>query len=120
MDVHSNASGFAISAADSLRYVRALAGIAHGIGLEIGQKNVPDLTDALINDMDFAIIESCWQDHWCGRMTAYVSAGKPVYDAEYTDRSINFKTACAWAQDAGFSMILKDRDLTRHRKACQT
>ncbi len=118
MDVHDNDSGFPVTRGDTLRYVRALAEMAHAMGLEIGQKNVPELTGDLVGVMDFAITESCWQDGWCGDVAPYVAAGKPVFDAEYTDRPINFKKACAGAAKGRISMILKDRDLTARRRAC--
>ncbi len=119
MDVHDNDSGFALSQADTLRYVRALAAMAHGMGLEIGQKNVPDLTGDLVGLMDFAITESCWQDRWCAQVAPYVAAGKPVFDAEYTDRPIDWKRACAAARAGRISMILKGRDLGASRRGCE-
>ncbi len=118
MDVFDNDSGFPLTRADGLRYVQALAKLAHGMGLEIGQKNVPGLTRDLVGVMDFVITESCWQDGWCGEVAPYVAAGKPVFDAEYTDRPINFKKACADAARSRISMILKDRDLGPERHAC--
>ncbi len=118
MDVDENDSGFDITPQDVVRYVTALAGIAHAMGLEIGQKNVPALTPRLIRTLDFAVTESCWQDRWCDRIAAYITAGKPVFDAEYTDRPINFKKACKAAANMGISMILKPRDLGASRRAC--
>ncbi len=118
LDVYENDSGFDISRDDTLRYIIALVRAAHNVGLEIGQKNVPELTADLVDMMDFAITESCYQDRWCGEMRAYVDAGKPVFDAEYNDRNINFNKACKLAETMGISMILKDRDLTSFRKVC--
>ncbi|MFT6452162.1 MAG: hypothetical protein ACJA06_001654 [Halocynthiibacter sp.] len=112
MDVYQNDSGFTISAAETVTYVRGLADIAHGMGLEMGQKNVPELTDQLVDHLDFMIAESCYQDGWCDQVLAYVEAGKPVYDAEYNDRPIDWGAACAYANSVGISMVLKDRDLT--------
>lgn len=117
-DVHDNESGFDLNARDTLRYLDSLAGLAHGMGLEIGQKNVPDLTGELVGKFDFVVTESCFQDGWCDRVSPYVSAGKPVFDAEYTDRKINWKRACKEAARLGISMILKDRDLHAGMRAC--
>ncbi len=119
MDGFENRSGFPLTATDAVRYVTALAGMAHGMGLEIGQKNVPDLTADLIAHMDFAIAESCYQDGWCNLIAAYTRAGKPVFDAEYNDRNINWTGACAQAATLGISMILKDRDLHAGRRTCE-
>jgi len=118
MDVYDNDSGFPITADENVRYVRALARIAHDMGLEIGQKNVPELTGALAGTLDFVITESCYQDHWCNDVSAYTRTGKPVFDAEYTDQPINWAKACATARRLNISMILKDRDLTIGRKSC--
>ncbi len=118
MDVYQNDSGFDISRADTLRYLRLLAGHAHDMGLEIGQKNVPELTGELVGVMDFIITESCFQDGWCQEVTAYLAAGKPVFDAEYTDRPIDWRKACRAAKWLNISMILKDRDLNPGRKSC--
>lgn len=119
MDVHDNDSGFPVTADDVVVYVARLSGIAHDLGLKIGQKNVPDLTPDLIGHMDFAVTESCYQDRWCDDMGAYVRAGKPVFDAEYTDRPIDLFEACEAARQHKIAMILKDRDLTASVRTCQ-
>lgn len=111
MDVYINDSGFDISASDTIAYVSTLADIAHGMGMEIGQKNVPELTGSLINKLDFVIAEDCFVDGWCKDISAYADAGKPVYAAEYNDREIVFSGVCTSAP-AGFHFIQKDRDLT--------
>lgn len=118
MDVHDNESGFSLSAADTLAYVRALAAEAHALGLAIGQKNVPALSGELVDDLDFAITESCHQDQWCAVMKPWLDAGKPVLAAEYDDRPIDMEKACSEAARLGLSMILKDRDLTKKRESC--
>ncbi len=118
MDVYTNDSGFDISRADTLRYIRNLVEDAHAQGLEIGQKNVPELTQDLVGIMDFVITESCYQDGWCDDVSAYTQAGKPVFDAEYSDREIDWDAACAEAARLNISMILKDRDLNIGRKSC--
>ena len=118
MDVYDNDSGFSLSARDGVRYILALAKMAHGMGLEIGQKNVSDLTPKLVGKLDFVIAESCFQDRWCAEVAAYTRAGKPVFDAEYNDRAINWDRACAEAARRNISMILKDRDLNAGRRSC--
>ena len=118
MDVYDNNSGFPLTREDGVRYIRALADMAHAMGLEIGQKNVPELTGDLIGHMDFAITESCFQDRWCEDVAAYPRAGKPVFDAEYTDKPTIFAQACAEAKALEISMILKDRDLHAGGESC--
>lgn len=119
MDVHDNDSGFPITSDNIVTYVLRLASVAHDLGLEFAQKNVGDLTASLVNDLDFVITESCYQDGWCGDVTAYTTAGKDILDAEYNDRPINFSTACGYAADNSIKMILKDRDLTAELKTCE-
>jgi hypothetical protein len=118
MDVHENDSGFPLSEADSLAYIAALAKEAHGLGLAIGQKNVPALSAKLVGKLDFAITESCFQDGWCGKMRPWLEAGKAVLAAEYDDRPFDRRKGCAEAARLGLSMILKDRDLTKKRWPC--
>lgn len=112
LDVHDNDSGFEVSATHVVAYARLLAATAEGMGLKIGQKNVSDLTEELVDTFDFAIAESCYQDRTCKFYESYGRAGKPVFDAEYTDRPIHFTEACQIAEKYGLSMILKDRALT--------
>ncbi len=117
LDVHINESGFPITELDSLRYIRVLTDIAHGMGLEIGQKNVAALTGKLVETLDFVVTEDCFADGWCDQVADYARAGKPVYAAEYTDTGVDFAAACAWAP-ANFHFIQKDRDLTRQLNTC--
>lgn len=117
-DVHDNDSGFDVTAEDTLAYLRALADMAHGMGLKIGQKNIPELTDALLGDLDFVITEGCFAAGWCAQVLPYAKAGKPIYAAEYTDTSVDFAAACDWGRDRGLSFILKDRDLTKYLQTC--
>jgi hypothetical protein len=119
LDVYQNKSGFDITAEDTLEYIDNLIYAAHNVGLEIGQKNVGELTPYLVDKLDFVITESCYQDGWCDEVLPYIKAGKPVFDAEYTDRPINFNKACKYAENMGISMILKDRDLTSTRRVCK-
>ncbi len=117
IDVHVNDSGFPITELDSLRYIRVLTDIAHGINMQIGQKNVPDLTAKLAGTLDFALTEDCFADGWCDQVADYARAGKPVYAAEYTDTGVDFAAACATAP-ANYHFIQKDRDLTRSLETC--
>ena len=118
MDVYTNNSGFTISSGDTVAYVLALASIAQGMGMEIGQKNVPELTPQLVGTLDFVITEDCFDQGWCSDVLAYRDAGKPVLAAEYTDTGVNWNAACNWARAQGVHMILKDRDLTAQLTPC--
>lgn len=118
MDVHDNDSGFRISAADTVAYVYALAQVAHGMGLEIGQKNVPELTGQLVGRLDFVITEDCFADGWCGGVSAYAAASKDILNAEYTDTGVDWPAACAYGVANDVHMILKDRDLSAALQTC--
>lgn len=111
MDVYINESGFDISADDTVLYITSLADIAHDLGLEMGQKNVPELTPQLVDILDFMVAEACYADGWCDDTLLYIEAGKPVFDVEYTDTNVDWAAACSYAQSVGISMILHDRDL---------
>lgn len=118
MDVYQNDSGFDITREDTLAYLRMLVRAAHDVNLEIGQKNVPELTAELVGVMDFIITEDCFVDGWCEEVRAYARAGKPVLAAEYTDTGVNWPAACAFGRANSYSMILKDRDLTAALETC--
>ena len=51
-------------------------------------------------------------------MLPFLEAGKPVFAAEYTDTGVDYETACGELSPAGFSLILKDRELTAWRQTC--
>lgn len=120
IDLHINDTGFAIGYGDVTTYVTALAGIAHGFGLQIGQKNAPELTQHLVRYMDFAVTENCLTDGWCADMRAYEADEKPIFAAEYGVPKADFPSYCTRAADLGLTVIFKDRDLNAGGSACAT
>ena len=106
------AGAFPVSEADTVAYMQALAGIAHGMGLKIGQKNNPDTVPELVDTLDFIVTEGCFADGWCDEALPYAKAGKPVYAIEYTDTLVDFAAACTYGRDKGISFVLKDRALS--------
>lgn len=117
-DVNYNDSGFDVTPADTLAWLRALADLAHGMGLQIGQKNIGDLTPDLVATLDFAVTEGCLSDGWCDQMAPYVAAGKPVFAIEYAIPPEAQPAACATARAAGLSMVFKTRELSAKGRAC--
>lgn len=111
IDLHINDTGFGLTPTDVTAYVTALAEMAHGMGLQIGQKNAPELVPALVDRMDFIVTEDCFADGWCDATQPYFAARKPILAAEYTDTGVDWTAACAWARQAGALMILAPRDL---------
>ncbi len=115
IDLHINDTGFAITGADVVAYVRALAARAGKLGLPIGQKNAPDLTAALEPVAGFAMAENCFADGWCAELAPYAAAGKAILAAEY---GRNDAAVCQRARAMGISLVFKRRDLTSWRRAC--
>lgn len=116
MDVYTNDSGFPLTAEDAADYASLLAARAHAMGLQIAQKNAPELAPRLAPVMDFAILESCFEYGWCGAFQPYADAGKPIFAAEYRAPDA---TSCTQATDYGISLIFKDTDLTRQFATCE-
>ena len=121
VDGFTNETGFDLTARDQARFLRWLAAEAHARGLSIGLKNAPELVDALVDELDWALTEDCVVDDWCEEMLPFVEADKPVFMAEYTDQVSERRFAwavCPFAADLGFSAILKHRDLDADRVGC--
>jgi len=118
IDGYDNDTGFPITYDDQLRYNRWLASEAHALGLSIGLKNDPEQAAELVLDFDWALTEDCFDQGWCESLSPFLEAGKAVFAAEYTDTGVDFDRACAELLPAGFSPILKDRDLSAGREVC--
>ncbi len=118
MDIHINDSGFDISAQNMVSYIRSLADIAHHMGLEFAQKNVPDLTPFLVDKLDFVMTENCFEDQWCRDITPYITAGKDVLAAEYTTDKHQMHKACNFAKQNNIHMIFKTHDLNQETTNC--
>ena len=118
MDVYINDSGFDISAADTIRYVTALSDMAHALDLQIGQKNVPELTDQLEPLLDFVITEGCFADDWCDQVGRYAENGKPIFAAEYETADADRPALCLSARQSGMSLIFKSYDLDASGARC--
>jgi hypothetical protein len=83
IDAYANRSGFPITAHEQLRYDEWVARTVHGLGLAVLQKNDPGQARALQPYFDGALVEQCNQYQECGAFEPYLSARKPVLDAEY-------------------------------------
>jgi hypothetical protein len=84
MDAYENTTGFPLQASDQLTYNLWIAAKAHSLGLAVLQKNDPDQAAALQSSFDGVLDEQCNQYNTCSAYQPYVSAGKPVLNAEYT------------------------------------
>jgi len=86
VDGYTNDTGFPLTAADQRRYNTFIARAAHERGLVIGLKNDLDQIPQLLPFYDFALNEQCHEYHECDKLQPFVTAGKPVFVAEYTAR----------------------------------
>jgi hypothetical protein len=118
IEIHDNETGFPITYADQLAYARWLAEEAHARGLAIGLKNAADMVAEVLACFDFAITEDCFVQGWADRVLPFITAGKAVFAAEYTDTGVDFPAACAWGRAHTISFIQKNRILTAFRNAC--
>jgi hypothetical protein len=118
IETYTNDTGFPITYADQLAFSIWLANEAHARGLAIGLKNAPDMAADAAPHFDYAVVEDCFYFNWCGQMTPFLEAGKPVFAIEYTDMDVDFAAACAEAESLGLGMILKHRNLDAYREVC--
>jgi endo-alpha-1,4-polygalactosaminidase (GH114 family) len=108
-DTYANgdAPGFHVSAETQLAYNTALTQMAHENGLAGALKNdggqIPDLVD----HYDMAINEQCFQYHECDGYSAFIDAGKPVFEAEYKREPDEF---CPEANVMRISAIRKSQN----------
>jgi hypothetical protein len=80
---YANKSGFPLSAQQQLTYNEWVAGAVHALGMAVLQKNDGEQTSQLEPYFDGALDEQCNQYHECGDFQPYLTAGKPVLNAEY-------------------------------------
>jgi hypothetical protein len=102
-------TGWRVSAADQLKYNRALAEIAYEAGLAVGLKNDLGQVEELVGDFDFAINEECVGFEECELLTPFIDAGKPVFHIEYEIPPAEF---CSETEGLGFNSIKKGRDFS--------
>jgi hypothetical protein len=113
-----NNTGFPLTAQDQLNFNIWLANEAHARGLSIGLKNDSEQLSSLLAYYDWGLTEECFDQGWCGDLSPFIAAGKPVFAVEYTDTSIDFNAFCAQASSLGLSGILKNRELDAYVRVC--
>ncbi|MDX6634224.1 MAG: hypothetical protein QOF06_427 [Solirubrobacterales bacterium] len=112
---YENDTGFPLTAADQVAFDRALADVAHELGLAVTLKNTGGLVPRLRAWFDGAVVESCFRYHECALYAPFVAADKPVYVIEYDRRPGRF---CAEARRRRFSAIFKRLSLSAFRRTC--
>ncbi|OKH87237.1 hypothetical protein LF95_10375 [Thalassospira sp. TSL5-1] len=119
IDGYDNETGFDLSRDDQLAYLRWLTAQAHQRGLAIGQKNAPDLVGDLVDDMDFALLESAWRDDFLAEFKPYRSRNKPVFAVEYREDGASLEKMCGDIGQQGFIGVLAEYDLAGHIENCR-
>lgn len=86
-DGYSNSTGFPLTAAQQLTYDEWVANEVHSLGMAVFQKNDTEQVEGLEPFYDGVIDEQCNEYSECDTLQPYLSAGKPVLDAEYSSFS---------------------------------
>lgn len=120
---YNNDTGFALTARDQLAFNRNLANAAHTRGLSIALKNSGDQAVELEPWFDFVVNEECHAYDECGQFAPFLSAGKPVLNAEYADGEAAARrlatSICPAARAGGLRTLILPLDLDdRFRVAC--
>ena len=100
-----------VDRAGAIELARSFAGIAHGRGMAIGQKNAAESTEAGHREVgfDFAVAEECATYRECDSYRKVY--GEHVLQIEYTDDlPMPFRDVCR-SPDRAPLTILRDRDL---------
>ncbi len=101
-------TGFTITAGEQLTYDEWVAGEVHALGMAVLQKNDGEQTSSLESHFDGALTEQCNQYSECDNFDAYLTAGKPVLNAEYERTTSEF---CAADNAAGIMGARYDLEL---------
>ncbi|ESQ92643.1 endo alpha-1,4 polygalactosaminidase [Asticcacaulis benevestitus] len=108
VDGYANTTGLPLTAADQITYNSWLADEAHARGLAIGLKND---VGQLVGKFDFAVNEQCHFYNECGDYRLFITAKKPVFNAEYdtpyvTNAGGARDTLCTAARTAGLRTLV--------------
>lgn len=109
--------GFSISRAQQVTYNTFLVQTGHSLGMAVGLKNGADPGGSFEQSMvaagaDFALNEECNQYDECSDYSAFINAGRPVFQVEYLDNQKKVYSGangtCAKNIAAGFDGLVKD------------
>lgn len=89
VDGYVNNSGFDLTATDQLAFNRRIANAAHERGLTVALKNDLDQVLDLLDYFDLSVNEQCHEFDECSLLEPFVTAGKPVFNAEYDNRFVS-------------------------------
>lgn len=114
VDGYQSSTGFPITAADQINFNEFIAQQAHARGLSVGLKNDVDQSKTLEPYFDWALDEQCKEYDECDTLTNFISAGKAVFNCEYSGSA---SSVCPYMVGIKFSSLIKTLDLTASIKA---
>lgn len=122
VDGYSNPTGFPLTKADSIDYIKFLAKTAHKEGMACGLKNGVDMVKELVSHVDFQVNEQCLQYNECNKLQPFIAHNKAVFHIEYTEKSpapaAYRSNVCGGAGTAGFSTLIKHMNLNAWTTKC--
>jgi hypothetical protein len=116
VDGYQNHTGFPLTGADQLTYDIFLANLAHKHEMSAVLKNDLNQIPKLLPYFDIALNEQCFQYSECGKLRAFVNAGKPVFGVEYKLETTDF---CPQANSMNFNFLKKKLSLGPGRTSCR-
>lgn len=121
IDGYQEDNGFELTIEDSKKFCEWLINEAHERELSIGQKNTEELVPSMHQKFDWALTEDVFYQNIQDCYQPYITAGKPVFSAEYTDvmNVADFRNeACPKATLLHYFLFLKHRDLNKWTYDC--
>lgn len=124
VDGYANDSGFNLSYNDQLRYNRAIADLAHSLGLSVGLKGNIEQVPDLWPYFDWTLNEQCFEFDECAVLSKYFLAnGKAVFNVEYDDLYSGYRAKstefCPKANAAKFNSMKMPLELSGGRWPCR-
>jgi len=124
IDGYANESGFPLTYHHQLVYNRAIADLAHSLGLSVGLKGDIDQAADLWSAFDWTLNEQCFEFDECDLLTSsFVAHGKAVFEVEYDDPFSGHHAApatfCARANALNFNTMKMPLELDGGRWPCR-
>ncbi len=108
------ASGFpGLTTADRMRFARQVAALAHRIGLRVGVRSGPALAARIEPYADFGITEGCFATARCADFSAFIDAGKAVFDVETSSADV-----CPLARAYGYAVTRSPGSMNGRTQPC--
>jgi hypothetical protein len=111
VDGYAHRTGFPLTAKDQLAYIRWLAAEARSRGLAVGIMNALELAPELVEDVDYAVSESCFEAGDCAALLEYRKRDMAAYVVEYTNVRRKMNAHCAEAAELDLQLIFKTQSL---------